>query len=82
MAAGKKDSNNNTIVEKLNGLLEFELSGITRYLHYSFMVFGPNRIPITGWLRAQADDGMKHATECGESGDDGLRQELGLRRVA
>lgn len=62
----KKDSNTDAIIEKLNGLLEFELSGITRYLHYSFMVFGPNRIPITSWLRAQADDGMKHATECGE----------------
>ena len=63
-AAMKK--NETEILAKLNELLEFELSGITRYLHYSFMVFGPNRIPITGWLRNQAQDGMNHATLIGE----------------
>lgn len=57
---------NNKLLDKLNSLLEFEISGVTRYLHYSFMVFGPNRIPITGWLRAQATDGLDHATQLGE----------------
>jgi bacterioferritin len=60
----KKD--NDSVLEKLNGLLEFELSGVVRYLHYSFMIFGPNRIPITKWLREQANDGMDHATQAGE----------------
>lgn len=60
-------SNGNAkVLETLNNLLEFELSGVTRYLHYSFMVFGPNRIPITSWLRAQATDGYNHATQVGE----------------
>ena len=57
---------NTKVLDKLNNLLEFEISGVTRYLHYSFMVFGPNRIPITGWLRAQATDGLDHATQLGE----------------
>jgi bacterioferritin len=58
--------NRKDIMERLNDLLEFELSGITRYLHYSFMIFGPNRIPITKWLRDQAQDGFEHATLLGE----------------
>jgi bacterioferritin len=58
--------NKDEVLKRLNALLEFELSGVTRYLHYSFMVFGPNRIPITSWLRAQAQDGMAHATQVGE----------------
>ena len=37
-----------------------------RYLHYSFMIFGHNRIPIVAWLRAQADESQAHATLAGE----------------
>ncbi len=54
------------VLSRLNALLEFELSGVTRYLHYSFMIFGPHRIPITKWLRDQATDGFNHATALGE----------------
>jgi bacterioferritin len=54
------------VVIQLNKLLEMELSGVTRYLHYSFMVFGANRIPITGWFRAQATEGLTHAILVGE----------------
>src|SRR5690349_8279341 len=55
-----------TIVDQLNTLLEMELSGVTRYLHYSFMVFGANRIPITAWFREQAVEGVNHAVLVGE----------------
>ncbi len=58
--------NTSAVVKKLDALLEFEMSGISRYLHYSFMVFGPNRIPITKWLRDQAADGLNHASQIGE----------------
>ena len=34
------------IIEKLNQILEHELAGVVRYTHYSFMVFGYNRIPV------------------------------------
>lgn len=54
------------VISKLNEILEFEISGVTRYLHYSFMMFGPSRIPITSWLRDQAQDNMNHATQAGE----------------
>jgi bacterioferritin len=54
------------IIAQLNKLLEIELSGITRYLHYSFMVFGATRIPITEWFRNQATEGMAHSVLVGE----------------
>jgi bacterioferritin len=55
-----------TVVEQLNKLLEMEISGVARYLHYSFMVFGANRIPITAWFRDQANEGVAHCTLVGE----------------
>jgi bacterioferritin len=37
-----------------------------RYLHYSFMIFGHNRIPIVAWLRSQAQEAQAHAVAAGE----------------
>ncbi len=54
------------ILEQLDRILEAELSGVVRYLHYSFMIFGPNRIPITAWFRGHANEGMGHAVTIGE----------------
>src|SRR6267143_317585 len=54
------------VVATLNRILELELAGLVRYLHYSFMVFGHNRIPIVAWLRAQADESQAHAVQAGE----------------
>ena len=54
------------VVALLNRILEMELAGVVRYTHYSFMVFGPNRIPITGWLRGQATESLTHSQEAGE----------------
>ena len=54
------------ILAHLDKILEAELSGVVRYLHYSFMIFGPNRIPITGWFRNHANDGIAHAVAVGE----------------
>lgn len=54
------------VVDTLNRIVEMELAGVVRYTHYSFMVFGPNRIPITSWLRAQASESLLHAQESGE----------------
>jgi bacterioferritin len=50
----------------LNRILELELAGVVRYTHYSFMVFGMNRIPIIGWLRGQAKESLGHAETAGE----------------
>ena len=54
------------VVETVNRILELELAGLVRYLHYSFMVFGHNRIPIVAWLRSQADEAQAHAVQAGE----------------
>ena len=54
------------VVAHLDKILEGELSGVVRYLHYSFMVFGPNRIPVTKWFRDHALEGFNHAVIIGE----------------
>jgi bacterioferritin len=53
-------------VALLNEILETELAGVVRYTHYSLMIFGHNRIPITAWLRGEASTCLAHANEAGE----------------
>ncbi|MEW6360539.1 MAG: bacterioferritin [Pyrinomonadaceae bacterium] len=53
-------------IEILNKILELELAGVVRYIHYSLMVFGYNRIPIVSWLKGNADESMTHAHKAGE----------------
>ena len=54
------------VVGLLNQILEQELAGVVRYTHYSFLVFGHNRIPIVSWLREQAAESLTHAQLAGE----------------
>jgi bacterioferritin len=54
------------VLKVLNKILEAELAGVVRYMHYSLMIYGHNRIPIVSWLRAQANESMTHAQEAGE----------------
>lgn len=54
------------LVKVLQKILEEELAAVVRYTHYSFMVFGYNRIPIVSWLRAEADTALAHAHKAGE----------------
>jgi bacterioferritin len=54
------------VVDTLKRILELELAGLVRYLHYSFMIFGHNRIPIVAWLRSQAQESQAHAVQAGE----------------
>jgi len=54
------------VVEILNKILEIELAGVVRYTHYSLMVFGHARIPITSWMRTQATEALDHAVAAGE----------------
>ena len=53
-------------MECLNAIFKSEMSGIIRYLHYSFMIMGHNRIPIQKWFREQATENMDHAIVIGE----------------
>jgi bacterioferritin len=54
------------LIDSLNRILELELAGVVRYMHYSFMIFGHNRIPIVAWLREQATESNAHAVLAGE----------------
>jgi bacterioferritin len=54
------------VIPALNHILELELAGVVRYMHYSFMIFGHNRIPIVAWLRDQANESSAHAVQAGE----------------
>src|SRR5205809_2909403 len=58
--------NKEKAVDLLNRILEQELAGIVRYTHYSFLVFGYNRIPIVSWLREQAAESLAHSQAAGE----------------
>src|SRR4026209_1378286 len=53
-------------IETLNKILEMELAGTIHYTHYSFMVYGYNRIPIVSWMEQQATESMAHARAAGE----------------
>jgi bacterioferritin len=66
MAAELSKSETGKVIDVLKRILELELAGLVRYLHYSFMVFGHNRIPIVAWLRSQADEAQRHAVQAGE----------------
>lgn len=66
MPAAKNGINKKKVIDQLNSILELELAGVVRYTHYSFMIFGPARIPIIKWMREQAEESMTHATEAGE----------------
>lgn len=57
---------NHAALEVLGQIFQEEMAGINRYLHYSFMIMGPNRIPIQKWFRDQASESMLHAITIGE----------------
>src|ERR1051326_6213378 len=61
-----KDDQKRKVIETLNKILEMELAGAIHYTHYSFMVFGYNRIPIVKWLVDQATGSIAHSWETGD----------------
>ena len=54
------------VTDTLNRILELELAGVVRSIHYSLMVFGRNRIPIVSWFRDEATQSLQHAAQAGE----------------
>src|SRR6202040_3255256 len=54
------------VAKQLDRILQMELAGVIYYTHYSFMVYGHARIPITSWLRENATESLTHAQEAGE----------------
>lgn len=60
------DTDKQNAIEILNKIMELELAGVVRYVHYSLMVYGYGRIPIVSWLKGNADESMEHAHKAGE----------------
>jgi bacterioferritin len=56
----------NAVVPILNDILKAELSGVVRYTHYSLVITGPNRLPLVGFMQAQAAESLMHAQQVGE----------------
>src|ERR1700761_2166560 len=56
----------NAVVDQLNRILQMELAAVIYYSHYSFMIYGHARIPITSWLRDNALESLTHAQEAGQ----------------
>jgi bacterioferritin len=54
------------LMECLSQIFQEEMAGVIRYLHYSFMIMGHNRIPIQKWFRDQANEASAHAVAIGE----------------
>lgn len=50
----------------LNEIMEIELAGVVRYTHYSLMVYGHSRIPLSDWMKSNAQEGLAHAQKAGE----------------
>ena len=60
------DKSKEKIIKALNEDLEKEMAGIVRYLHHSFIIFGPHRGPLVQMFRTQATESMNHAILLGE----------------
>ena len=66
MSVHEKTYQNEEVLGLLGNIYQAEMDGVTRYLHYSFMIMGYNRIPIQKWFRENATEGMDHAILIGE----------------
>jgi bacterioferritin len=60
-----KKVDNKKVINLLNRIMELELAGVVHYTHYALMVYGFNRIPITSWLKEQAQESLNHAERAG-----------------
>lgn len=66
MSLDEKSYQNEEVISLLREIYKYEMDGIHRYLHYSFMIMGYNRIPIQKWFRDNAQESMTHAIQVGE----------------
>jgi bacterioferritin len=66
MSAAPSQTASKEVMDCLHKIFQAEMAGIIRYLHYSFMIMGHNRIPIQKWFRDQATEASDHAIIIGE----------------
>ena len=58
--------NKNEIIDILNEIMRYELSGVVRYTHYALMVTGRDRLSLTQFFKEQATESLLHAQQAGE----------------
>ena len=58
--------NKEKVIDKLTEIFDLELSGGIRYTDYALMIFGPNRLPLIDFFKAQATESLDHANMAGE----------------
>ena len=58
--------NKNKIIDTLNEIMRYELSGVVRYTHYALMVTGRDRLSLTQFFKEQATESLLHAQQAGE----------------
>ena len=58
--------NKDKIINILNEILKYELSGVVRYTHYALMVTGRDRLSLTQFFKEQATESLLHAQQAGE----------------
>ena len=56
----------NEVIETLNKIMEYELSGVVRYTHYALMIAGRDRLSLAAFFKEQANESLLHAQEAGE----------------
>tara|TARA_E500000178_G_scaffold318065_1_gene339129 strand:+ start:859 stop:1326 length:468 start_codon:yes stop_codon:yes gene_type:complete len=60
------DNKTNEVIEVLNKIMEYELSGVVRYTHYALMITGRDRLSLAQFFKDQASESLLHAQEAGE----------------
>ncbi len=61
-----QDLDTKKVIGVLNKILQYELSGVVRYTHYSLMVSGRDRLNLAAFFKEQASESLVHAQEAGE----------------
>ena len=50
--------NKEKIINVLNEIMQYELSGVVRYTHYALMVTGRDRLSLTQFFKEQATESL------------------------
>tara|TARA_Y100000992_G_scaffold70875_1_gene44487 strand:- start:1920 stop:2357 length:438 start_codon:yes stop_codon:yes gene_type:complete len=58
--------NKTKVIDILNEIMRYELSGVVRYTHYALMVTGRDRLSLTQFFKEQATESLLHAQQAGE----------------
>ena len=66
IVSGMGIKNKDKIIDILNEIMRYELSGVVRYTHYALMVTGRDRLSLTQFFKEQATESLLHAQQAGE----------------